>query len=98
MKLLDIIGKGKRFLAMEKEIAQMEWLDITACSIEDIKAWEVVYDKPIPVKKKPYIFKKKNIALLAMPSDLESYKTGKSMQAFRTNYNKSVKKKNYYTE
>ena len=84
-------GKGKRFLIREKEIAKMEWLDFTASSMEDIRAWEDVFDKPIVIKKREYTFKKRNIALLEMPRDFESYKSGKPMQAFRTNYNRGKK-------
>lgn len=91
MKLMDIVGKGKRFLARQKKIAQLEWQDFTAHSVEDVKAWEGVYDRPIVIKKKEYFFKEKSIALLKMPQDFESYKTGKPMQAFRTNYNKGKK-------
>ena len=90
MTINDFIGKGKRFLAREKEIARMEWGEFTANTIEDVKAWEGVYDTSIEIKDKNYTFKKKNIALLKMPESFEEYKSGKQKQAFRTNYNSGV--------
>ncbi len=92
MRIKEMIGKGRRFFTMKKDIACMEWVDFTASSMEDVKAWEGIYDKPIVIKEKEYVFRKKNMALLEMPEDFENYKKGKPMQAFRTNYNKGKKK------
>lgn len=90
MRISDLIAKGKRFLKYKREVAHMEWVDVKASTIEDVRAWEGMYGTSIPIKNKIYIFK--NIALLKMPTDFDAYKKGKPMQAFRTNYNRGKKK------
>lgn len=84
--------KVMNYIKRKIVILQMEWIDFDADTKEDINAWEGVFNKKIETKKEPYIIKKRNVALLTLVDSFEEYKKGKDKQAFRTNYNKAVKK------
>ena len=69
------------------------WIDFFAQNYKDIEAWEKTYDHKITIKSEPYVMVKRNIALLPLPQSMDEFKKGKKMQAFRTNYNKALKKR-----
>lgn len=90
MKVVEwFVGKAKSYLSMKCAIAEMEWIDLDVNGECSKEIYEQLFH--IKIKKKDYINKQKNLALLTIPNTYEEYTRGKAKQALRTNVNKSKK-------